>query len=830
MAAEDEVLLKFRFDTESLDADYKDILAKTDNLAKSIESKPLKIGGVEELKAALKLIASESKEINFTKASQDIDSLVNDSAKLKTLISELSKSLQGMKQGTTEFKALDSIIQSANKQLATLGKTAETTGKSIKSQYREAVAEVQSLADKFGLLDKRTVQAAKAAAELRDTVGDAQRLVQAFNPDTKFQGITNAISGAAGAFTAFQGAMTLVGGESENVQKALLKVNGAIALSTGIAQLEQSKDSFKALAAQAISTFQAIRAQIGLTGIGAIALAIGAILYNWDKIKEAVTGVNSKMIEQKDIAREQISTLEDRRKIIDYEATILESNGASERQILAYKNEQIAITIEQQKKNLETIKNTEIAQLESWNTLRRNAIKYFGTIATMVLGEKDNKEAIQKTEEKYKQDILKLDAELAEGKIKQTALDKKSADDLAAKNKKAADEAEARAKKIAGENKDFFDNEFKYRSRNIELADDYWKNEEKKLEIIGNKQSAQNDFNRKKAEEAAQLEVDLDTWVSKKEEELLAQGQDAWILAQKEKEDKLKGQIQTISDFARNGILLQIGIDPASVDRIKASVLNAVDVFKNGAGEDKLKAAADVLGNTYFAVSEAIRNNERQEAARKIEELNQQQEEEIRLAGDNEQKKNDIKQKYELKRKEIKRKEAEADKRKAIFDAVIATAVGIAQNIGTPFLIPIIAALGAAQIALIQAQPIPKFEKGGRVKDGLIHGKPHSAGGVLLEAEGNEFIVNKNSTSKHLDLIDAINQDKAEEYLNKNVILPALQKKESEIKAMAQASQLDYENHIINRAMNKTLNEIKRGNDKNTDRIVQTLAKSNYTL
>jgi hypothetical protein len=254
-----------------------------------------------------------------------------------------------------------------------------------------------------------------------------------------------------------------------------------------------------------------------------------------------------------------------------------------------------------------------------------------------------------------------------------------------------------------------------------------------------------------------------------------------------------------------------------------------MEAFKGDKIKAKIGAAAGVLGDTYSAVSDAIRESDRRESARKMDELNAQQEEELRLAGENQQKKDIINQKYELKRKELKRKEAQADKDKAIFDAIVGTAVSVARSLADPFLIPFIIALGAAQVALISSRPIPKFAKGGRV-NGMIEGAPHSAGGVILEAEGNEYIVNKNSTAKHLGLIEAINKDKAEEYLNKNLLLPAIKAKESEMAQMYVNNQLQFENHIVNKAMNRTLSEIKKGNDQNTDKIVRAVSKSNYSL
>ena len=52
----------------------------------------------------------------------------------------------------------------------------------------------------------------------------------------------------------------------------------------------------------------------------------------------------------------------------------------------------------------------------------------------------------------------------------------------------------------------------------------------------------------------------------------------------------------------------------------------------------------------------------------------------------------------------------------------------------------------------IEEEPIPKMKKGGKLrkKGGMLEGKSHSEGGIPIEAEGGEFVVNKEST-KHFE-------------------------------------------------------------------------------
>lgn len=183
---------------------------------------------------------------------------------------------------------------------------------SLKQQLREAQKEVTELSDKFGATSQQAVQAAKKAAELRDRIGDAKSLTDAFNPDAKFRAFTSTLSGVAGGFAAVQGALGLVGVESDKVEKTLLKVQSAMAISQGLQTLGESIDSFKQLGAVIQSTtlfqkayniatiaasavqrafgvsvagtsvaFKALRGAILATGIGALVVGIGLLV---DKI------------------------------------------------------------------------------------------------------------------------------------------------------------------------------------------------------------------------------------------------------------------------------------------------------------------------------------------------------------------------------------------------------------------------------------------------------------------------------------------------------------------------------------------------------------------
>jgi|LakMenEpi03Aug12_release.lakeMendotaPanAssembly.Ray.scaffolds.fasta_scaffold60394_3 hypothetical protein len=237
---------------------------------------------------------------------------------------------------------------------------------SLKSQLREAQADVVKLSDKFGATSKEAIEAAKRAAELRDRIGDARALTEAFNPDAKFKALTASLSGVAGGFAAVQGAMALFGSESEDLQKTLVKVQSAMALSQGLQAVGESIDSFKQLGAvirtQVVSAFSTLRGAIIATGVGALAVGLGLLIANFEKVKETLTNLFPGLIEfgnqiknivqgitdfvgiTSEAARVQDNfklSIETSNKAIDNQIKILEAQGGKEDEIYKKKRERI---------------------------------------------------------------------------------------------------------------------------------------------------------------------------------------------------------------------------------------------------------------------------------------------------------------------------------------------------------------------------------------------------------------------------------------------------------------------------------------------------------
>ncbi|MCL2596262.1 MAG: hypothetical protein FWD66_01080 [Paludibacter sp.] len=110
------------------------------------------------------------------------------------------------------------------------------------------------------------------------------------------------------------------------------------------------------------------------------------------------------------------------------------------------------------------------------------------------------------------------------------------------------------------------------------------------------------------------------------------------------------------------------------------------------------------------------------------------------------------------KKAEIARKQAQREKLLKLFEIGINTAAAIMKlwvSPGYPMAIPLTimtTALGVIQAATVLATPLPKASRGM-----LLKGKSHAQGGIPIEAEGGEVIMNKRSSAMFAPLLSAMN-------------------------------------------------------------------------
>ena len=167
--------------------------------------------------------------------------------------------------------------------------------KSMKSEIRELTVQAQQAVMAFGEFSPEAIRAEQALAQARDRMDDFNDRVAAVNPD-RFAQINTVVQGVARGFQAAQGAMALFGNESEDLEKTLVKLQGAMALAEGLEGLGKIEQQFTAIFNNVISgakkAFAAIKAGIGSTGIGLLVVALGSIVAYWDDIRLAIFGVS----------------------------------------------------------------------------------------------------------------------------------------------------------------------------------------------------------------------------------------------------------------------------------------------------------------------------------------------------------------------------------------------------------------------------------------------------------------------------------------------------------------------------------------------------------
>ena len=148
----------------------------------------------------------------------------------------------------------------ASKEFDRFGKAVNTADKSVtdlNKTFEEVYGEIAPLTTRMGEAEDRLYELAAAGDTasveyqgLLTKVGEYRKvqiqtdLAVDNAAQTMSQKLGSALTGATAGFSVVQGSMALVGGESEQLEATLLKVNAAMALQQGIAGLQETAKSF----------------------------------------------------------------------------------------------------------------------------------------------------------------------------------------------------------------------------------------------------------------------------------------------------------------------------------------------------------------------------------------------------------------------------------------------------------------------------------------------------------------------------------------------------------------------------------------------------------
>lgn len=175
--------------------------------------------------------------------------------------------------------------------------------------------------------------------------------------------------------------------------------------------------------------------------------------------------------------------------------------------------------------------------------------------------------------------------------------------------------------------------------------------------------------------------------------------------------------------------------------------------------KDKIDSIEDELSSARGDRREALLDQLAKERAAQFKSLETEQEIQKKKE-QNERKQEALKKKQE----QLEKKRWQQQKRNDIVNATISTFTGAANALKVQpiwagiALAATVTALGLANVAKIASQ---KFY----AKGGLLTGPSHAQGGIPvgltgIEVEGNEYVINKHTTSKNLPLLEYVNSQK----------------------------------------------------------------------
>lgn len=310
MADVQEVLIDFK-------VDYTELIKAQEQLAKG--------GKIDSAD-----LAKVSKAITTT--ATDTKGLITEFKKVATTATQMGKSVEaafgaGIQDALDEAGVSVDQFSAALKKANAPVKSAKTELKELREALVQAKINGKDTGEEFEKLRAR-------AGQLADAVADAGAEIKNAGSDTRnIDNVVGSISALAGGFAAVQGAAALFGDENEDLQKALLKVNGAMALASGIQQFYQATLKEGAItkladsvatgaqtAAQTIYTLavgsstgamKAFRVALLATGIGAIVALLVMAADAMGVFGDETNDATKSMEDQKAAADELVNSLTD---------------------------------------------------------------------------------------------------------------------------------------------------------------------------------------------------------------------------------------------------------------------------------------------------------------------------------------------------------------------------------------------------------------------------------------------------------------------------------------------------------------------------------------
>ena len=175
-------------------------------------------------------------------------------------------------------------------------------------EFKDQMANMDEGSAAFNQLAKEASEVEVQIREINKSVGLASR-----DLGDMIGNATTAAAGLVGGFQAVEGALQVMGIESEAVGEALVRMQGLMAMTQGLAAIEDSIDAFRTLGTTikvATSSAKVLKRALVSTGIGAIVVAVGTIVAYWDDISKWLGITNTQLETQKRLSSEIVSSFQ----------------------------------------------------------------------------------------------------------------------------------------------------------------------------------------------------------------------------------------------------------------------------------------------------------------------------------------------------------------------------------------------------------------------------------------------------------------------------------------------------------------------------------------
>lgn len=734
-------------------------------------------------------------------------------SKLKKLVAEYQNENKELEKKSVELKKVTLDSNNYAKVLEQVAK-GEISAREAMMLLKNEMINVK-LAGKENTVQFQQLR--NTAGELKDVISDTSQEMSNAGSDTR--GLDKAIrvtNTVVAGFSLAQGAAGLFGGENENLQKTLLKVNSAMLVLNGLQQIQEEitkKDSLfttaatKAKELYTAAMYGASRATQILYGVmtGGLLIVLGLALTYWKEIAEAI-GINIDNSEKLAEVQERLKKIEEDKKALnDAELRYLKAKGESQDVIL--KKELVLAELEQKK----LLQEIEFAKAITKLGLNKNDPAYFYKA-------KKAKEKEIELEKQYQAQLLNSKSKILEIK---KALDdfntKKATEEnskvvlnelekLKAELQKKQKELETEVSKLVvkkGKTESKLSIDLRAKITGIEeqirVIENLIKNEPLKIEAdiiftqiesqlqeaitsLENKIKeifAEDVFlgnNPKENEQIKLLITQLDEAKAKFEQfkadydALFKEDEGVQLpnLFENIDAESFVNSISDITSIGKDGYkkyydYIQSLREQGLINEQTASdAIQALQQQRLATIEANAQKAQTIYGEIFNVVSQGT------QLAGQIIAQNAQKE----IAVLDEKKNKGLISEKQYNKEVAKVKNEEAQKQRKVDIAMAAAKVPMVAleaflgsiNYG---LIPagiitgLATAFATAQVALIAKAPLPKFRHGG-----LVVGNKHEQGGVHAELEGNEFVLKREAVSKYgTKALDKINNG----LLNPNV-------------------------------------------------------------